>query len=86
MGLVTAIYMLSQKYWSGGIVFLVFVAFLIFCFISWIPRIPFSSLMLKTAVDVSKSYGHVYLVSALGGLVATAFAAWYSVSLPGRHR
>ena len=33
MGLVTAIYMLYRHYWSGGIVFLVFVGFLIFCFI-----------------------------------------------------
>ncbi|KAI0377185.1 DUF580-domain-containing protein [Hypomontagnella monticulosa] len=79
-GLVTAIYMLSRHYYSGGIVFLIFVAFLIFAFITWIPRIPFSALMLKTAVDVSKSYGHVYLVSALGGLCATALAAWYSVT------
>ncbi|KAI1771519.1 DUF580-domain-containing protein [Hypoxylon cercidicola] len=79
-GLVTAIYMLSRHYYSGGIVYLIFVAFLIFAFISWIPRIPFSALMLKTAVDVSKSYGHVYLVSALGGLCATALAGWYSVT------
>ncbi|KAI0165329.1 DUF580-domain-containing protein [Hypoxylon sp. FL1284] len=79
-GLVTAIYMLTRHYYSGGIVYLIFVAFLIFAFISWIPRIPFSALMLKTAVDVSKSYGHVYLVSALGGLCATALAAWYSVT------
>ncbi|KAI5925658.1 plasma-membrane choline transporter-domain-containing protein [Camillea tinctor] len=80
-GLVTAIYMLYRHYWSGGIVFLVFVAFLIFCFITWIPRIPFSALMLKTAVQVSKNYGHVYTVSAIGGLVGVAFAAWYSVTL-----
>ncbi|KAI1080322.1 DUF580-domain-containing protein [Whalleya microplaca] len=80
-GLVTAIYMLARHYYSGGIVFLVFVAFLIFAFITWIPRIPFSALMLKTAIDVSKTYGHVYLVSALGGLVATALAAWYSVTI-----
>lgn len=80
-GLVTAIYMLSRHYYSGGIVYLIFVAFLIFAFITWIPRIPFSALMLKTAVDVSKNYGHVYLVSALGGLCATALAAWYSVTL-----
>ncbi|KAI1805618.1 DUF580-domain-containing protein [Daldinia bambusicola] len=79
-GLVTAIYMLSRHYYSGGIVYLIFVAFLIFAFFTWIPRIPFSALMLKTAVDVSKSYGHVYLVSALGGLCATALAAWYSVT------
>ncbi|KAI2471069.1 DUF580-domain-containing protein [Annulohypoxylon bovei var. microspora] len=80
-GLVTAIYMLTRHYYSGGIVFLIFVAFLVFAFITWIPRIPFSALMLKTSVDVSKSYGHVYLVSALGGLCATALAAWYSVTL-----
>ncbi|KAK9777588.1 putative Protein PNS1 [Seiridium cardinale] len=79
-GLVTAIYMLTRHYYSGGIVFLIFVAFLIFAFITWIPRIPFSALMLKTSVDVSKSYGHVYLVSLLGGILATALAAWYSVT------
>ncbi|RYP10375.1 hypothetical protein DL764_000709 [Monosporascus ibericus] len=79
-GLVTAIYMLYQKSYAAGIIFLVFVVFLIFAFISWIPRIPFSALMLRTAVDVSKSYGHVYMVSALGGLLATVLAAWYSIT------
>jgi uncharacterized membrane protein len=34
----TAIYMLSRKYWSGGIVFLLFAIFAVICFISWIPR------------------------------------------------
>ncbi|KAH7018183.1 plasma-membrane choline transporter-domain-containing protein [Microdochium trichocladiopsis] len=79
-GLVTAIWMLIRKNYSGGIVFLIFVVFLAFCFYTWIPRIPFSALMLKTAIDVSKNYGHVYLVSALGGLVAVALAAWYSIT------
>lgn len=79
-GLVTAIYMLYRKSYAGGIVFLIFVVFLIFAFISWIPRIPFSALMLKTSVDVAKRYGHVYMISLLGGLVAAALAAWYSVT------
>lgn len=73
--------MLYRKYWSGGIVFLLFSIFTIICFISWIPRIPFSALMLQTSIDVSKRYGHVYLVSAIGGLLATAFGAYYSVTL-----
>lgn len=47
-GFVTAIYMLSRKYWSGGIVFLLFSIFTVICFISWIPRIPFSIVMLQT--------------------------------------
>ncbi|KAL5433007.1 putative choline transporter, neither null mutation nor overexpression affects choline transport [Paraphaeosphaeria minitans] len=80
-GFVTAIYMLSRKYWSGGIVFLIFSVFYVFCFISWIPRIPFSVLMLKTTIDVSKKFGHVYVVSLIGGILAAAFAAWYSVTL-----
>ncbi|KAF6810460.1 protein PNS1 [Colletotrichum plurivorum] len=78
---VTAIYMLSRRYYSGGIVFLIFAIFLVIAFISWIPRIPFSALMLKTSIRVSKNYGHVYLVSFLGGMVGAAFAAWYSVTL-----
>ncbi|KAI8949163.1 duf580 domain-containing protein [Xylaria longipes] len=79
-GLVTAIYMLYRHYWSGGIVFLIFTAFWIFAFITWIPRIPFSALMLETTVDVSKSYGHVFLVSFLAGILGAAFAAYYSVT------
>lgn len=73
--------MLSRKYWSGGIVFLLFAIFTLICFITWIPRIPFSVLMLQTSINVSKRYGHVYLVSFIGGLLATAFGAWYSVTL-----
>ena len=41
-GFATAIYMLTRHYWSGGIVFIIFSIFYVFCFISWIPRIPFS--------------------------------------------
>ncbi len=58
-GLATAIYMLYHHQWAGGFVFLVFVLFLIFCFFTWIPRIPFSALMLQTSIDVAKNYGHV---------------------------
>lgn len=77
----TAIFYLYKRYWSAGIVFLIFGLFMAFCFYTWISRIPFSALMLKTAIDISKKYGHVYLVSFIGGLVATAFGAWYSVTL-----
>lgn len=80
-GLVTALYMLYRHYWSGGIVFLIFSVFTIICFITWIPRIPFSALMLSTSVDVAKSFGHVWIVSFIGGMLATAFGAYFSVTL-----
>lgn len=37
--------------------------------------------MLQTAIDVAKKFGHVYIVSLVGGLLAAAFGAWYSVTL-----
>ncbi len=73
--------MLYRHYWSGGIVFLLFGLFSAYCFWTWIPRIPFSVLMLQSAIDVSKTFGHVYLVSFLGGLLAAAFGAYFSVTL-----
>lgn len=77
----TAIYYLYRRYWSAGIIFLIFGLFLAFCFYTWISRIPFSALMLRTTIDVSKKYGHVYLTSLIGGIIATAFGAWYSITL-----
>lgn len=37
--------------------------------------------MLQTVIDVSKNYGHVFIVSLLGGISATAFGAWFAVTL-----
>ncbi|KAI9742909.1 MAG: putative choline transporter, neither null mutation nor overexpression affects choline transport [Claussenomyces sp. TS43310] len=80
-GIGTAVYYLYRHYYSAGIVYAIFAIFYIVCFISWIPRIPFSVLMLQTAIDVSKSYGHVFIVSLIGGIIATTFGAWFSVTL-----
>lgn len=80
-GVGTAIYYFYRHYYSSAVVFLLFAIFSIFCFISWIPRIPFSVLMLQTTMDVAKRHGHVFTVSAIGGFVAFAFGAWYSVTL-----
>jgi hypothetical protein len=80
-GIATGAYYIYEKQYGAGIVFLVFSVFYIICFISWIPRIPFSVLMLQTVIDVAKNYGHVFIVSLVGGVVATAFAAWFSVTL-----
>ena len=81
----TAIYYFIKHYYSGAIVFAIFGVFAIVCFISWIPRIPFSVVMLQQTMDVAKSFGHVFLVSAIGGIVALAFGAWFSVTLVAVH-
>lgn len=81
MAIGTAIYYLYEKQYGAGIVFAIFAVFSVFCFISWIPRIPFTVLMLQTAMDVATHYGHVFLISLLGGLVGIAFAAWFAVTM-----
>jgi hypothetical protein len=80
-GLGTAIYYFTKQYYSAAIVFVVFSVFTIICFVSWIPRIPFSVVMLEQTMDVAKTFGHVFTVSAVGGLIAFAFGAWFSVTL-----
>lgn len=81
MTLATAIYYFYRHSYGGAIVFLIFTIFSIICFISWIRRIPFSVILFQTVVDVSKNYGHVYLVSFLGGLTAALFAAWFAATM-----
>jgi len=80
----TAVYYLYRHLWGAGIVFALFAVFAIFCFISWIPRIPFAVVMLQQAQDVSRlKRVHVFMVSFIGGFVALAFGAWFSVTLVG---
>ncbi len=80
-GIGTCIYYFYRHYYSAAIVFALFSVFSIICFISWIPRIPFSVVMLQQTMDIAKSFGHVFLVSAIGGIVSVAFGAWFSVTL-----
>lgn len=78
----TAIYYLYRRYWGTGIVFLLFAVFAIFCFISWIPRIPFAVVMLQQAQDIARMKRvHVFMVSAIGGVIALAFSAYFSITM-----
>ncbi|KAK9313681.1 plasma-membrane choline transporter-domain-containing protein [Lipomyces starkeyi] len=81
LGLATAIYYFTEHYYSAAIVFLLFALFGAFCFFSWIRRIPFATLILQTIMDISRAHPSVLIVSLVGTLVASAFAAWFSVTL-----
>jgi hypothetical protein len=80
-GIGTAAVYFARHYYSAAIVFLVFAVFYIICFISWIPRIPFSVLILQTVIDVAKCHGRIFTASFIGGIVSLAFGAWFSVTL-----
>lgn len=80
LGLGTAIYYLVMKYWSAGIVFLIFSIFNIMFFLSARSRIPFATLVLKIIIDVTRSYPSIYIVSMLGALVTTIFSVIWVVT------
>jgi hypothetical protein len=61
-------------------VFFIFAIFYAICFWSWRKRIPFTILMLQTTIDISKTFGHIFVVSAVGGLAALATGAWFAVT------
>ena len=77
----TAIYYIIRKNYGTGIPLLILAAFSAYCFYTWIPRIPFSVLMLQTATDVAKYHGHVYMVSLVGGLIGAVFMVLLCVTL-----
>ena len=81
LAVASAIYYLYRHYWGTGIVFAIFAVFAIICFISWIPRIPFAVVMLQVAMDVAQHYGHIFIVSLIGGIISLGFGAWFSVTL-----
>ncbi|EPS37392.1 hypothetical protein H072_8880 [Dactylellina haptotyla CBS 200.50] len=83
VGIGSAAYYFYRGYYSAAIVFLIFAVFYAFCFWTWRSRIPFTVVMLQLVIDIAKKYGHVFFVSLLGGLVALAFSAWFSVTLVG---
>ena len=37
--------------------------------------------MLQTAIDVARSFGHIFLTSFIGGVISLVFSAWFSVTL-----
>lgn len=77
-GLGTAIAYLSMRYWSAGIVFLVFTLITAWCYWGMRSRIPLSVAILKTVVDVMKRLPQVYFISFLGSILASAFAMLFS--------
>lgn len=74
----TAIYYLVEKYWSAGIVALVFALFSAFCYWTMRSRIPFATLVLKLIIDVTRTFPSTLIVSLIGSFVASAFGVLWS--------
>ncbi|OBA26351.1 DUF580-domain-containing protein [Hanseniaspora valbyensis NRRL Y-1626] len=78
-GLGTAIMYLALKYWSAGIVFLVFTLFSAWCYWGMRSRIPLSVEILTVVMDVIKWYPLILLVAFIGACVAAGFSFWFAL-------
>ncbi|CAD6643680.1 XXYS1_4_G0030930.mRNA.1.CDS.1 [Saccharomyces cerevisiae] len=74
----TAIMYMSLRYWSAGIVFLVFTFMTAWCYWGMRSRIPLSVAVLKVVVDAMKKCPQIFFVSFVGALVASAFGFLFS--------
>lgn len=77
----TAIFYLVEKYWSAGVVFLLFACVTAWCYWTMRHRIPFATLVLQTVIDVTRLHPSVLMISAIGSLVAGAFGVFFSMVL-----
>lgn len=83
LGLATSIYYLVMRYWSAGIVFMVFTLITAWTYWSCRSRIPFSSIVLEITIDVMKRYKSTAVVSFLGIVVSGAFSAFFAMVVVG---
>ncbi|KAH3900307.1 Pns1p SCDLUD_003279 [Saccharomycodes ludwigii] len=75
----TAICYLCLHYWSAGIVFIVFTALTLWCYIGMRHRIPLAVAILRTVMDVIKWYPFTIFTAFLGSIISAAFAFFFSL-------
>ncbi|KAK2738363.1 putative choline transporter, neither null mutation nor overexpression affects choline transport [Onygenales sp. PD_40] len=80
-GLGTGLFYLARKQWAGGGTFLGFGLFALVYFMSWIPRIPYSSVLLRTSATVNRRHMAVTPFTLIGGFLVTIFMMLFSVTL-----
>ncbi|CCE65115.1 hypothetical protein TPHA_0J02940 [Tetrapisispora phaffii CBS 4417] len=74
----TAIMYMSLRYWSTGIIFLVFTFFTIWCYWGMRSRIPLTVIILKTIMEVITKLPQIIYVQLIGTIILTAFSFLFS--------
>ena len=74
----TAITYMSLRYWSAGIVFLVFTFLTAWCCWGMRSRIPLTIIILRIVVDVMKVCPQTFIVSISGSLIGSSFGLLFS--------
>lgn len=74
----TAIMYMSLRYWSAGIVFLIFTGFTAFCYWGMRKRIPLSVAIIKIIINAMKVCPQTLFIGFGGSIVASGFGFLFS--------
>ena len=76
--LAAAIYYFYVKYYSGAIVFLVFVVLFAFVYMSYRRRVPMAALFLTVVIDIAKHHKMgVYGTAIITIIIQAALGVWF---------
>ncbi|GAA5991163.1 hypothetical protein JCM10908_006567 [Rhodotorula pacifica] len=78
-----AIYMYTQKYWSGAIIWTIFAVFAILAYPGMRRRIPLSRQLLIYVIRVAKVHPSVYVVALFGAFLTAAYSAFWGIAVAG---
>ncbi|GAA5864729.1 hypothetical protein JCM8547_008289 [Rhodosporidiobolus lusitaniae] len=78
-----AVYMWTQKYWSGAIIFTIFAIFSIIAYPGLRRRIPLSKQLLLYVIRIAKHNPSVYIIALLGTALQTVYSVYWSFACIG---
>ncbi|EER40325.1 conserved hypothetical protein [Histoplasma capsulatum var. duboisii H88] len=72
---------LYRRQWAIGGVFTGLGLFAVIYFVNWIPRIPFTTVLLRSSAAVIRRHGSVNMICIMGSMLTVGFAALLFVTL-----
>ena len=80
--LAVAIYYFYVKYYSGAIIFLIFVVVFAFVYMSYRKRVPMAAMFLQVVIDIAKHHKMgVYGTAMISIIVQAALGVWFSFTI-----
>ncbi|GAA5850007.1 hypothetical protein JCM9279_004880 [Rhodotorula babjevae] len=81
MSVAYAVYLWTQKYWSGAIIFTVFAVLSILAYPGMRRRIPLSKQLLIFVLAIAKAHPSVYIIALAGTVLVTLYSVFWSISV-----
>ncbi|KAI5476925.1 hypothetical protein MNV49_007026 [Pseudohyphozyma bogoriensis] len=73
-----AVYLWTQKYWSGAIIFTIFAVISVISYFPMRRRIPFSREVLVFVLKIAKHHPSVYVLALVGTILQAVYSVYWS--------